>query len=110
MKKSSPNQTKQRKSLIDMVNYAYIRRIKKWMFCPACHDGKMQINRASTLWKCEDCKYTLSADEFEDNYVFWFCDECGTYLNIQSGFNRKASKHICQRCGFENDTSPNNIK
>ena len=110
MKKSAPNQTKQRKSLIDMVNYAYIRRIKKWMFCPACCDGKMQINRASTLWKCEDCKYTLSADEFEDNYVFWFCDECETYLNNQEGFDKNASKHICRKCGYENDTTFDNIK
>ena len=36
----------------------------------------MTIDKKSTVWTCEDCGYKLSADEFEDNYVFWFCDEC----------------------------------
>ena len=43
----------------------------------------MTIDKKSTVWTCEDCGYKLSADEFEDNYVFWFCDECQTYLNNQ---------------------------
>lgn len=110
VKKEKQSAPKQRKSLIDMMSYAYIRRIKKWMFCPACRDGKMQINRASTLWQCEDCNYTLSADEFEDNYVFWFCDECEAYLNNQEDFDKIASKHICRKCGYENDTTFDNIK
>ena len=100
----------QHKNLIDLVKYAYIRRVKKWMFCPACPDGKMQINRASTLWQCEDCGYGLSADEYEDDYVFWFCDECNAYLNNQEGFDRKQDKHICRKCGYENDTTFDNIK
>lgn len=101
---------KTKKSLTEKITYAYIRRVKKWMFCPACRDGKMVINKKSTLWQCEDCGYQLSADEFEDDYVFWFCDECGTYLNIQEGFDKTASKHICTKCGYENDTTFNNIK
>ena len=109
-RKPMPEQLKKRRSLVDMMTHAYIRRIKKWMFCPACRDGKMQINRASTLWKCEECSYSLSADEYEDNYVFWFCDECETYLNNQDGFDKAASKHICRNCGYENDTTFDNIK
>lgn len=105
---SEANKTK--KSLTEKITYAYIRRIKKWMFCPACQDGKMVINKKSTLWQCEDCGYQLSADEFEDDYVFWFCDECGTCLNIQEGFDKTASKHICTKCGYENDTTFDNIK
>lgn len=80
------------------------------MFCPACQNGKMKINKKSTLWTCEECGYTLSAGEFEDNYVFWFCDECGTYLNNQEGFDRYASYHVCQKCGYENDTTFDNVK
>ena len=101
---------KKRKSIADRLTYAYIRRVKKWMFCPACQDGKMSINKASTMWTCEHCGYKLSADEFEDDYIFWFCDECNTYLNKQEGFDRSASRHICSNCGYENDTTFNNIK
>lgn len=75
MKKSK---TQKHKNIVEALTYAYIRKIKKWMFCPACQSGKMTINKKSTLWTCEDCGYKLSADEFEDDYVFWFCDECGT--------------------------------
>lgn len=101
---------KTKKSLTEKITYAYIRKIKKWMFCPSCKDGKMVINKESTMWQCEDCGYQLSTDEFEDDYVFWFCDECGTYLNIQEGFDKTASKHICTKCGYENDTTFDNIK
>lgn len=102
--------TVKRKNLFETVTYAYIRRIKKWMFCPACQQGKMTINKKSTLWTCEDCGYKLSADEFEDDYVFWFCDECNTYLNNQEGFDRSAPRHICKKCGYENDTTFDNLK
>lgn len=99
-----------KKSLSDKLTYAYLRKIKKWMFCPACQKGKMSINKSGTIWTCEDCGYQLANAVFEDDYVFWFCDECGTYLNNQEGFDRRAQKHICQSCGYENDTTFDNIK
>lgn len=98
------------KNILNRLTYAYIRRVKKWMFCPACQQGKMTINKKSTMWSCKDCGYRLSADEFEDDYVFWFCDECNTYLNNQDCFDRKGTKHICRNCGYENDTTFDNIK
>ena len=101
---------KKNKNILEILTYAYIRKIKKWMFCPACQNGKMSINKKSTLWTCEECGYKLSADEFEDDYVFWFCDECNSYLNNQEGFDRHASRHICKKCGYENDTTFNNLK
>ncbi|MGN0503376.1 MAG: hypothetical protein ACI4HN_10655 [Ruminococcus sp.] len=101
---------KNNKTLTEKITNAYIRRIKKWMFCPSCRNGKLVINKKSTMWQCEDCGYQLSAVDFEDDYVFWFCDECGTYLNNQEGFDRTASKHICTKCGYENDTTFDNIK
>lgn len=108
--KMKKTKTTKRKTILETMTYAYIRRIKKWMFCPACQNGKMTINKKSTLWTCEECGYKLSADEFEDDYVFWFCDECSTYLNNQEGFDRHASRHICTKCGYENDTTFDNIK
>lgn len=38
------------KNILETLIYAYIRKIKKWMFCPACQHGKMSINKKSTLW------------------------------------------------------------
>lgn len=101
---------KRRKSIVDRLTYAYIRKIKKWMFCPSCQEGKMVLHKKSALWICEDCGYQLSADEFEDDYIFWFCDGCNAYLNIQEGFDCNASVHICTKCGYKNDTSFSNIK
>ena len=101
---------KKRKSIVDSLTYAYIRKIKKWMFCPDCQQGKMIINKESTFWTCEECGYKLSADEFEDDYVFWFCDECNAYLNNQEGFDRGSARHISKNCGYENDTTINNEK
>lgn len=101
---------KKHKSVGERLAYAYIRKIKKWMFCPNCQNGKMGIDKKSTVWICEECGYKLSADEFEDDYVFWFCDECNSYLNNQEGFDRQSKKHICQNCGYENDTTFDNIK
>lgn len=109
-KQGSVVMKKTKKSIKDRMTYAYIRHMKKWMFCPACQNGKMSINKKSTMWTCEECGYQLSADEFEDDYTFWWCDECGTYLNSQEGFDRNANKHICRKCGYENDTTFDNIK
>lgn len=46
---------KKEKRILDRLTHAYIRRIKKWMFCPSCHDGKMNINNCSTMWTCDEC-------------------------------------------------------
>lgn len=98
------------KKIKNRLTYAYIRRIKKWMICPSCKTGKMRIDKKTNMWACNSCGYMLSNDEFKDDYVFWFCDECATYLNIQEGFDRNAKKHICKKCGYENDTTFDNIK
>lgn len=99
-----------RKSIGEHFTYAYLRHIKKWMFCPNCASGKLAFNKKASKWQCENCGYELSADEFEDDYVFWFCDECGAYLNNQEGFDRKAKKWVCTSCGYENETTMDNLK
>ena len=102
--------TAKHKNILEIATSAYIRKVKKWMFCPACQNGKMTINKESTLWSCENCGYTIDADEFEDNYVFWFCDRCNTYLNNQEGFDKNAPHHICKKCGYDNVTTFDNGK
>ena len=104
------NEGKKVVNIGDRVTYFYIKNIKKWMFCPACKNGKMSFNKKNSHWVCEDCGYSFSEEYFLDDCVFWFCDECETYLNNQEGFDRHASKHICRNCGYENDTTFENIK
>lgn len=110
MKLNSKTSEKNHISIGDRATYFHIKNIKKWMFCPACKNGKMTFNRKNTLWTCEACKYHFTEEYFLNDCVFWFCDECESYLNNQEGFNSCASKHICRNCGYENDTTYNNIK
>ena len=93
----------------DKLAYAYIKQIKRWMECPVCHD-KMTFNTNQKSWICQKCAYIISEEEFLDDFVLWFCDECNTYLNVQKGFDKMARKHICRECGYENDTTFENIK
>ena len=103
MKKKSPD-------FGDKTKYFFIKNIKKWILCPNCKNGKMTFNKKNALWICEDCGYHFSEEFFLNDCVFWFCDECDAYLNSQEGFERKAPKHICRNCGYENDTTFENIK
>lgn len=92
----------------DNLTYFYIKNIKRWMPCPACNQ-KMFFLKKSDDWICSNCKYTLSEVEYLDDYVFWFCDCCNTYLNMQRSFDKSKTRHICLECGFENDTTSSNI-
>lgn len=103
------NKEKKSPSIGDRINYFYIKNIKKWMFCPACKDGKMSFVKKKASWVCEDCGYSFSEEYFLSDCVFWFCDECDSYLNNQEGFDRNNKRHICQCCGYENDTTIENI-
>lgn len=95
--------------LVNSLTYFYIKKIKRWMECPVCHK-KMTFNKAKKTWICNKCTYKILEKDFLNDFVFWFCDECNTYLNCQEGFNNKSTKHICQECGYENDTTFDNIK
>ena len=93
----------------DKAAYFYIKRIKKWMECPVCH-RKMLFSKRKKAWCCNHCEYFLLEKDFLDDFVFWFCDGCETYLNIQKGFDRKGSAWVCKQCGFENDITEANIR
>ena len=96
------------KSLADILSYMYIKRIKRWMDCPVCY-GRLLFSKQMKAWVCARCEYTIHEDDFLDDFVFWFCDGCGTYLNVQPGFDRKGTHWVCEKCGFDNDTTFNNI-
>lgn len=78
-----------------------LRKIQKWMYCPAC-GGKMMINKKETQWTCMDCGYSVAHRLLVQGYIFWFCDECNTFLNNQEGFDYHAQSWVCTECGHEN--------
>ena len=41
--------------------------------------------------------------------VLWYCDCCDATLNKQSGFKEKYGLWVCNKCGYPNDVSQNNI-
>ena len=82
--------------------------VKLWMDCPACRSPNMYLGSSGKKWKCPDCGYMISRrHKYTD--VFWFCDECESFLNVQEGFTEKESRWVCSECGFSNDVTKENI-
>jgi len=91
----------------------YIKNIKREIDCPNCYSKKigsqMRVDRKRKIWLCDKCNYSISCKDFENDYIFWFCDNCETFLNVQNGFVIKEKRWICTECGFNNDVSSSNI-
>lgn len=66
-------------------------QVKKWTDCPACRSPNMYLGTSRRKWKCPDCGYVLPRFDRDPFSVFWFCDECEAYLNVQHGLRRKAA-------------------
>ena len=82
--------------------------IKVEMDCPACRSPHMLLGTSRKMWKCIDCGYQISA--FKKLFgVFWFCDECESYMNVQEGFTTKKKKWKCTECGYENSVTRKDI-
>ena len=45
-----------------------------------------------------------------DDYVFWFCDECGDYLNMLKDFDRAELGWSCTKCGYKKDMSSAHVE
>ena len=82
--------------------------VKKWMNCPVCRSPNMYLGPSKRAWKCPDCGFTLP-DKYRRRGVFWFCDHCETFMNVQKGFNTKTGRWKCTVCGHDNDVSEDNI-
>ncbi len=82
--------------------------VKYWMDCPACRSHNMYLGSSKRAWKCPDCGYTISRMKKLFG-VFWFCDECEAYLNVQNGFTTKGKTWKCTECGFVSDVTRKNI-
>ena len=82
--------------------------VKYWMDCPACRSTNMYLGASGLRWRCPDCGYTITKLQ-KMTSVFWFCDNCDTFLNVQPGFDTKKRHWKCSECGFDNDVSVGNI-
>lgn len=79
-------------NIVDTLTYFYIKRIKRGMQCPVCNQ-KLIFSKSKASWCCNNCDYSLQENDFYDDYVFMFCDECNAYLNNQEGFDKNATKN-----------------
>ena len=77
--------------------------------CPVCRgDGSLVRNRKRTLWRCLSCGYRIPEKQLETE-IFWFCDACDAFLNVQPGFDPAAESWVCRQCGYGNDISEDNL-
>ena len=82
--------------------------VKYIMDCPACRGKNMYLGAERRKWHCSDCGYQISPlKKFFG--VFWFCDDCEAFLNVQIGFNTKKKRWSCTECGCVCDVSRGNI-
>lgn len=84
----------------------YFKGVKK-MECPCC--GKTMY-LADDVWRCYDCAYCITQKDMLDGVIFWFCDECGRFMNVQPNFTDKTGAWKCIACGFVNDVSEENVE
>ena len=89
-------------------NSSEIAYARAEMDCPNCRGTNMFLGPEGRLWKCFDCGYHITDYDFQ-NGTFWFCDNCDTFLNVQSGFTDVNGTWKCKQCGSENDVSEGNI-
>lgn len=89
-------------------NSSMYAKVKLWMDCPSCRSPNMYLGPSGKKWRCPDCGYTIS--RFQKNTtVFWFCDDCDAFLNVQEGFTTKNGRWICSECGFSNEVTKENV-
>ena len=82
-------------------------KLKGKMCCPVCKSGVMRLNYWLKQYSCENC---LSKLPVENAKNIWFCENCNALLNSQNGFAPDSLKHICQVCGYENDTTTDTVR
>lgn len=91
------------KTLKEKMHGFYETKLKKHKDCPVCKGaGAMLADNKNKAWVCKDCGYSITYEKLDSGYIYWFCDGCEAFLNIQPGFEEASETWICQECGFEN--------
>ncbi len=83
-------------------------RRHKSRYCPVCY-GFMRFNKETKAWNCKRCSYAVSEKSLLDGYIYWFCDNCTKFMNVQEGFTVESGIWKCRRCGYKNNVTENNI-
>ena len=52
---------------------------------------------------------SLFGNKYEDLDCDWYCDNCGAFMNSQSGFSVHSGTWKCKACGYKNDVTAANI-
>jgi hypothetical protein len=52
---------------------------------------------------------SLFSTDDDDLDCDWYCDQCGDFMNSQTGFTVKSGTWKCEMCGFINDVTSDNI-
>lgn len=76
------------------------------MDCPSCFGTMFLMENA---WQCQNCAYCISQNDMLNGAVFWFCDGCGEFLNVQPGFTTANGEWACVRCQWTNDVTAENV-
>ncbi len=88
------------------INSSMLPKVKYEMDCPNCRGKHMFLGTYRR--KCFDCGYSISI--FHKIFgVFWFCDNCETFMNVQKGFTVKKGTWTCTECGFNNSVKRKDI-
>ena len=82
--------------------------VKYTMDCPACRGPNMYLGLEKRAWLCPDCGYSVSRLK-KMTGVFWFCDDCEAFLNVQDGFTTKDKVWKCTECGCLSGVSRRDI-
>ncbi len=96
--------------LLENNNSSYeYAKYKNTKVCPVCRGNEsFARNIAHSKWKCMRCGYEIDSKALRKT-VFWFCDKCDAFLNVQPGFDASEGKWNCVQCGYENDITKDNV-
>lgn len=107
MKKVSLKRTRTRENDLELKQKERERFLHlDVMDCPCC--GNTMYLKAG-VWRCHNCAYCITQKSMLDDAIFWFCDECGKFMNVQPDFTTATGTWQCVSCGFINDVSKNNV-
>ena len=86
---------------------AYLICLHQVCGCSFCE--RLRIIRARVAIAVNPPKIGRMTAEEKETAVFWFCDDCETFLNIQDGFSTDSGTWVCTECGYDNNVTEENI-
>jgi len=84
-----------------------IYRVFNSAFIPAFRQGDLPatiLDKLEAMYFPEDFEEVYTGDDLEKRFpgIEWICDNCGSYLNVQEGFDDHLPVWQCRSCGSLN--------